>query len=424
MDISKLKTPDFELFQSEIHTINKIISQGRNLWNRYITLVLINLIKDIRDDNITDTFIDRCNANILSYDYKKSPLSQFKIVKNYPKIYVIGGAAYNAYDEFINISNNSGINIDSFAPATHDYDILMAFTQLTEENFNKILNYLVIKLQYYSNVLAKESYLETFFEEFVESDITKIENDMGGKRIHDMFILTQFIDDIQKTVKNKQYISINIQKSSLRKDSQYDYINIRCSVKIKKEIIEDGIKKIVEGIFDIFEFNLTNNNIIEIPIKCINILVVSDLIIYNVPDAHSLIKLGIYSLIKRGLNKQKIIKCRQDYKRVRYFIETRMNKLYSDNTDLALKLYYLLPKYKYLLILNNIIKNTLLNHCVTDKFIRDEFLKTPKETLNIEEEKLLDIFIESFKEDVLNIKKYKQKYLKYKEKYLKLKKSI
>lgn len=160
----------------------------------------------------------------------------------------------------------------------------------------------------------------------------------------------------------------------MREDLQYNYINIRCSVKIKEEVIKDGVKKIIYKIFDIFEFNLTNNSFIEIPIKSIIVLKAKNLITYRVPDSHSLCKLGIYSLIKRCLNKRTFLKCIKDYNRVINFIKI-MNKLYSDNTDLALKMYYLLPEYNYLAILNNFIKEPLLYHCVKDNNVKDDFLK-------------------------------------------------
>ena len=244
---------------------------------------------------------------------------------------------------------------------------------------------------------------------------------MGSNRHHECFI--EYEDESQQN--KKSYLEVNIQKSTLRPDLQYDYINIRCSVKIKEAIIENGEKKSFERIFDIFEFNLTNNSFIEIPIKCIIVLNSQNRITYRVPDAHSLCKLGIYSLIRRGLDKRYIIKCRQDYKRVNYFIK-RMNQLYLNNKDLALKLYYLLPEYNYLQILYSIIqKSSLLNHCTTKIFVRDDFLKKSREELLLNEKTLLDIFIQSFIKDKSPLNtQFKIKYMKYKQKYLELQKML
>jgi hypothetical protein len=441
MDISQLKTPDAELISPEIHVINKKIAFRRQLWNRYLTIIIDLFVTDLQANRLTDTYIDRTDAFVLSYDDKiplGSQKAQLKIIKEYPKIYLIGGSAYLAYDNFINISKDSGIKITSYAPATHDYDVLIALTQLNEDNFNKILAYLTIRLQLFIKVLSIGAYLETLFEEFNTTDITdnpdiiKIETSMGGERRHESFLYTEVDDgesEEKSEKKKKSYIEINTQKSKLRQDLQYDYINIRCSVKIKEEIIKDGVTKIVEEIFDIFEFNLTNNSFIEIPIKTIIVLLSQDLVTYRVPDAHSLCKLGIYSLIKRGLNKNFVIKCRQDYKRVRYFIE-RMKKLYSDDTDLALKLYYLLPQYNYPQILSTLIQEPLLNHCTTEVFVRDNFLKKTKSELNSVEDSLLNNFIRSFLKDGIIINKskinsdFKIKYLKYKQKYVELKKIL
>ena len=429
MDISELKTPDAELFLPEIHIINKKIAIRRILWNRYLTIILDLFVKDIQENTLQETFIDRTDAFILSYNYTLSLThqhSQFKIVKDYPKIYVIGGSSYNAYDAFINIKdntsiNNTSINIESVAPATHDYDILIALTQLNEKNYIIILTYLIEKLKKYIRVLSLGAYLEGVFKPFNQTDINKIEKDMGSNRHHECFI--EYEDESQQN--KKSYLEVNIQKSTLRPDLQYDYINIRCSVKIKEAIIENGEKKSFERIFDIFEFNLTNNSFIEIPIKCIIVLNSQNRITYRVPDAHSLCKLGIYSLIRRGLDKRYIIKCRQDYKRVNYFIK-RMNQLYLNNKDLALKLYYLLPEYNYLQILYSIIqKSSLLNHCTTKIFVRDDFLKKSREELLLNEKTLLDIFIQSFIKDKSPLNtQFKIKYMKYKQKYLELQKML
>lgn len=169
MIISQIKTNYIDLLSSETNIINKKIETRRLFWNRYLTIILDLFVKDFQMNNLTEIFIDKIDAHVLSYDYKlplDSQKTQLEIIKDYPKIYVIGGSAYLAYYDFINMTNTNY--------STYDYDILIALTKLNEDNFKKILDYLKIRLQLFAKVISIGVYLESHFEEFNETDINEI----------------------------------------------------------------------------------------------------------------------------------------------------------------------------------------------------------------------------------------------------------
>ena len=173
-------------------------------------------------------------------------------------------------------------------------------------------------------------------------------------------------DSYISSIGNISFLELNTQKSSIDIMGEYNFINIRCSVKFNNVI------------YNIIEFNLTKNTNV-VPINHINILYLPlHNISYYVPDAHSLVKLGFVSLIQRGLIKNKFIKCRQDYIRVLYFI-TILN---STDIMTAVNLYYL-KNINYLEILNNITQEPILNHCIKN-MTYDEYIEYMKITYSLE----------------------------------------
>jgi hypothetical protein len=417
--------PDENLVSDDIQLLNKLISYGRILWDKYLSVILVNFINDIIQNNIKDTFIERGESHILwmiNNDIKK------EIIKDYPQICLIGGSAYNAYNTFLDVPKFAQNKF--YTPPTNDYDILINVSKLTEGNYKIILDNLIINLEkfYYLLKLPKNiNYISNFILFNTEKENDKKLNEKLKKKHKDRehYCYISPLPNIPRA-----HLEVNIQKGELINE-EYEYINIRCSLQFKN-------KKNELELVDIYEFNLTNNRFISIPINHIKIFHTNEpyYITYNVPDAHSLIKLGIFSLIRRGIIKKDILKCRKDYMRVHHFI--RLMEYIEHPTIGYEMLNYNKAEYNYSQILDNIIKaDPILDHCVKS-LTKDEYIDYLKifdtSSKDSIKKSLLDIFVNAFNKDSnkdlnkMNLDllykqkylKYKQKYLKYKQKYLKL----
>jgi hypothetical protein len=326
--------------QDNINLINHKINSGRIIWDTYISNILNDFTKSIINGSIVNTHIEMCEGHIIQSDAIQNEI----IIC--PKIYMIGGASYNSYLSFLDITSDIKFLL------THDYDIIFSLTKLNEINFQRILFYLKQLLLKYYYILESNYYINSFMPFKTNDDIQ-----LPDFQNHDSYI---------SPIGNISFLELNIQKSSIDSMGEYNFINIRCTVKFNNII------------YNIIEFNLTKNTNV-VPIKHVNILYLPMRdVSYYVPDANSLVKLGLVSLIQRGLIKNKFIKSRQDYIRVLYFI-TILN---STDIMTALNLYYL-KNINYLQILNNIIQEPIFNHCVRN-ITQNEYNEYMKITYSLE----------------------------------------
>lgn len=365
---------------------NDAINIKKNEWDYFVTNLNLELIKAANDT--TNKFHDiliRCVGNrfIINQAGEKTT----ETIPDFPKIFMLGGAAYSAYGKFF--ANMGHHTMETVAPRTHDWDIVVCVNDLSEETVRLFGLGLVTFIEQNISLIEQSNYLDMF--ENLDSRVGEIIDKEQIAYVHPS-------NKIEVSVLNKKtYVNLRLNMA----------LNIN-GRKMKTHIVEFVLWGPSSHFYD--------------GIDEINILSTSDGMTSTVPIISDLVLLTTRGVINRGTSAGIMAKCRQDFARLKYLCDT---------LNLSDELSVLLKKGNACDIASEVL--AYLKQCSAelsdDEFniIEEEARGTDRSSIVTEMESKISPLLNR-REKILFLPKvassYESKYLKYKQKYLALKEKL
>ena len=367
---------------------NDAINLKKNEWDSFVTNLNSALFDAANNPaNLFYNLVAKCVGNrfIISQTGEKSSV----IGENIPKIFMLGGAAYSAYGTFF--ANMGHHTMETVAPRTHDWDIIICVNVLNEET-EKTFGLEFIKFLEENIGVFEQSYLERFQD--LDSNVGDIDNREQVAYVHPSkkFEIT--------VLRNKNYINLRLNMAILM-DGR----------KTKTHVIEFVLWGPSSQFYD--------------GISEINILTTSNGLNYMVPIISDLVLLTTRGIINRGKRPGVMAKCRQDFARLKYLCEA---------LNLSDELSELLKKGNSCNIASEIL--SFLRQCSAE-LSDEQFKAIGEEASSLSDISEIAEKIETNLSPMLDERQkilfypkaesssyYETKYLKYKQKYLALKEKL
>jgi len=396
-----------------------IINSGKSNTDKFISLLLHDIMDSIEKK---DTIFPN---NFLNMKTKKD-------VRDYPAIYISGGAAYNIYDIFL---LKDKAKLFEYSPRTTDYDITFCCNNIDlGDSVNLLAKFFINKLQEYYSVLNTNDYMDQFAA--LDTSMEEIKKQLGMKE-H---------ENIVAVIEDKIILS-------LYRDPSFKF-NYTFKVGL---MIKEG----EETHYDhLFEFIFTTAPDVYDSIICIkNIEIGTNH--FLVPDIISLIKLSLLAIINRGHRLNLYKKCKKDFYRLNYMFKIllpltsiQLNNIlpisYKDMGAYNIKNCYSL--FQYIINLLPYCSKDIRETIVVEHLTNLQNYSSSNFDKNYGNEKFINLILNSLRNMLKNLDKpwmiefeknkiatylaelkkklaetgssdinFQNKYLKYKTKYLKLK---
>ena len=259
------------------NVFNSSINSNRRVWESLISTLISGLI------NINKPILKTSTCTIVNVENRTN------VESIEPMVYYLGGSGYASYNRLI--TENGGEDIFDKAPRTHDWDTSFVLSRRDNSLLDESHRFIITTLQNLYSQLNTNNYLQNNFEEINKKpELEHGEKLLGifGPKDHEV-IEVSYLEDRKKTYQN---IRLNLVKK-VGDTFEKNHI-IECLFWFKKPM-QDYIKKTVRLIFP----DVT----------------------YYIPTPIDLIKSNLISLINRSTNPQRLAKCRQDFMRVKSFID-------------------------------------------------------------------------------------------------------
>ena len=274
--IQRTITTGVAFMEEKATHFNESINLNRRRWE----VLVSKLTQKVIDINKSILKTGKCTTvNVTSKTVNES---------EEPLVYYLGGSAYASYNRLI--MENGGTDIFLGAPRTHDWDTSFLLNKNDPQLVQATRKIIFDTIQNEYGELNKDNYLDGNFEEInTKSDLENGEILLGviGPKDHER-IEVSYLADRKGTYEN---IRLNLVKKI---GGTYEKNHIIEFILWFKKPVQDYIYSSVRLVFnDVTYF-------VAIPVD--------------------LIKSNLISLINRSINPERIAKCRQDYLRIKNFI--------------------------------------------------------------------------------------------------------